>query len=307
MSHRAYRVLGAVVLTVASLAAAQAETWVPIQGNVRLQNGTAVCAMVLANGQYMFSCDGSGSYSLDVPLDSNGQVTLFTFADGFAPFSTTLGPASFPYGVQMQTAAPNSPLISMTRNVECAVGKPNWVQISGTVESYGSQPLCAMVLANGQQMFTCGESQGRYALIVPVNEDGNVTVFGFADRFQPYSDTFLAPKCDLRTATADGVQFSYYIVEEQLGVQPVCKLSMTATNTTDEKKTCSLFVTAYDVSGRYYSQAATTINLPPRITDSSSSIFGNTSFDGCNKIATWELSSGSNFSFGNPVCYAGSF
>jgi len=55
-----------------SMAVTQAETWVPIQGNVRLANGTAICAMVLANGQYIFSCDGAGTYSLDVPLDDNG-------------------------------------------------------------------------------------------------------------------------------------------------------------------------------------------------------------------------------------------
>ena len=46
---------------------------------------TPVCAMVLANGQYMFSCDGAGNYALNVPLDHNGQVKLQVYADGFAP------------------------------------------------------------------------------------------------------------------------------------------------------------------------------------------------------------------------------
>jgi len=33
----------------------------------------------------MFSCDGSGSYALNIPLDSNGQFKLQVYADGFAP------------------------------------------------------------------------------------------------------------------------------------------------------------------------------------------------------------------------------
>jgi len=57
-----------------------------IAGDIRLQNSeTPICAMVLANGQYMFSCDGTGSYFLRIPLDSNGQFKLQVYADGFAP------------------------------------------------------------------------------------------------------------------------------------------------------------------------------------------------------------------------------
>jgi len=57
-----------------------------ITGKVMLQNGeTPICAMVLANGQYMFSCDGTGRYALNIPLDSKGQFKLQVYADGFAP------------------------------------------------------------------------------------------------------------------------------------------------------------------------------------------------------------------------------
>jgi hypothetical protein len=57
-----------------------------ISGSVLLQNSqTPICAMVLANGQFMFSCDGSGSYALNIPLDNNGQFKLQVYADGFAP------------------------------------------------------------------------------------------------------------------------------------------------------------------------------------------------------------------------------
>ena len=189
----------------------------PIQGNVRLADGTPVCAMVLANGQYMFSCAGAGAYSLNVPLDDKGQVTLFAFADGFAPFSVTAAPAALPSSVRTQTAAPNSPLIAMTRDVEC--GANNWVRVSGEIESFGGAPLCAMVLSNGQHMFSCGASQGRYDLTVPADENGNVTVFGFADGFQPYSETFVAPICDVhaaRFAVVDGVKLQYQIADIEL-------------------------------------------------------------------------------------------
>ena len=48
-----------------------------ISGNVTYKN-TPVCAMVLANGQYQFTCSGDGSFDIDDPLDSNGQVTIFS-------------------------------------------------------------------------------------------------------------------------------------------------------------------------------------------------------------------------------------
>jgi hypothetical protein len=63
-----------------------ASRWIDISGRVFLQNSaTPVCALVLANGQFAFSCDGSGSYALNVPLNANGQFKLQVYADGFAP------------------------------------------------------------------------------------------------------------------------------------------------------------------------------------------------------------------------------
>ena len=59
---------------------------IDISGRVLLKNSqTALCAMVLANGQYMFSSDGTGRYALNIPLDTNGQFKLQVYADGFAP------------------------------------------------------------------------------------------------------------------------------------------------------------------------------------------------------------------------------
>jgi hypothetical protein len=59
---------------------------IDVSGTVLLQNTqTAVCAMVLGNGQFGFTCDGTGTYAANIPLDDNGQYKLQVYADGFAP------------------------------------------------------------------------------------------------------------------------------------------------------------------------------------------------------------------------------
>jgi hypothetical protein len=60
--------------------------WETISGKVS-KDDNPLCAMVLANGQYMFSCeagDAFGDYQLDVPLDANGEITLQVFVSGQA-------------------------------------------------------------------------------------------------------------------------------------------------------------------------------------------------------------------------------
>ena len=71
------------------------------------KSGAAVCALVLANGQFMFSCDGSGAYELNVPLDNNGQFQLQVYAANHAP--------------QVQTFDESRPMndVRMTSIFEC--------------------------------------------------------------------------------------------------------------------------------------------------------------------------------------------
>jgi hypothetical protein len=67
-----------------------ADKRINISGKVLLQNSqTPICAMVLANSQFMFSCDGTGDYALNIPLDTNGQFKLQIYGDGFAPTTQT--------------------------------------------------------------------------------------------------------------------------------------------------------------------------------------------------------------------------
>ena len=43
--------------------------------------------MVLGNGQFGFTCDGTGSYAANIPLDANGKYNLQVYAQVFAPLT----------------------------------------------------------------------------------------------------------------------------------------------------------------------------------------------------------------------------
>ncbi|MFC1788582.1 RHS repeat-associated core domain-containing protein [Thermodesulfobacteriota bacterium] len=157
--------------------------WVNINGNVTY-NGSPVCTMVLANGQYMFTCSGDGSFNLDVPLDPNtGQITVFAFCEGLAPFEQVIYPAEG-HGMQIELAAGEGGS-GMDVTSTLTTINTTWVRIEGTV-SYNGAPVCAMVLANGQYMFTCS-GDGSYSLDVPLDpDDGSVTLFVFCSGLPPY-------------------------------------------------------------------------------------------------------------------------
>ena len=77
-----------------------------ISGTVLLQDtATPVCALVLANGQFTFSCDDTGSYALNIPLDTSGQFKLQVYADGFAPTIQSFDENSATNDVRMAQAA----------------------------------------------------------------------------------------------------------------------------------------------------------------------------------------------------------
>jgi len=239
----------AALLTLAPLST-QAATWVPIQGNVRTGNGAPVCALVLANGQYMFSCDGNGTYNLNVPLDEQGQVTLFAFADGFAPYRVTAVPAGLPAVVRAIEADPDSALIGVSRYGPTTCYKDNWVYVLGEIHASGGGPLCALALANGQHMFTCGATPGEYQLAVPLDENGEVTLFAFADGFQPYSDTFSERTCeDVLFMTENGVEISAHVNGPNWPFPGDCQVEVTARNTTSITKDIGIFLDAWDPYG----------------------------------------------------------
>jgi hypothetical protein len=86
-----------------------AKASVSIFGSIYNNLGSPLCALVLANGQFMFSCQPTGQYSLTVPQDSNGQVTLFGFADGHFPYKQIFGGAGGRYDMLLNVATTTTP------------------------------------------------------------------------------------------------------------------------------------------------------------------------------------------------------
>ncbi len=158
--------------------------WMKIRGTVQY-NEMPLCAMILANGQYMFSCgENEGKYELNVPLDENGKITLFAFCDGLAPFKQTLYPSdAADFNVSMLTAPADSK--EMNIDATLTADDSGWVRIKGTVQ-YEDMPLCAMILANGQYMFSCNENNGVYDINVPLDANKQITFFCFCDGFLPF-------------------------------------------------------------------------------------------------------------------------
>ncbi len=72
-----------------------------ITGSITL-DGAPLCALVLANGQFMFTCGDAlpkGDFDLTAPPDAQGQITLFGFSSGLSPFQQTLGAGFVPASV----------------------------------------------------------------------------------------------------------------------------------------------------------------------------------------------------------------
>jgi hypothetical protein len=169
----------------------ECDDFVNINGTITNQEGTDLCAMVLANGQYMFTCgDDLGVYDLDIPTDENCQITLYGFVSGFAPFRTVLNAdTEVTFDIDMVRAEAGSRLMEITYETEPGIANPNFTRIWGTV-TWGETDLCAMVLANGQNMFTCGADLGTFDLEVPLDSNGQITLYGFVSGFAPYRTVF---------------------------------------------------------------------------------------------------------------------
>jgi len=174
----------AIFLIQVSLPIAAAE-WVNINGSVDY-DGTPVVAVVLANGQREFTNNPVGEFNLDVPLNTDGEITLYAFCSGLAPFKTTLTPAeAVDFDVDLVPPSSDSKEMTVTIHTEEGAENPDWIRIWGTV-TYKGQYLCAMVLANGQNMFTCGNDLGTFDLEVPLDGNGKITLYVFCSGFAPY-------------------------------------------------------------------------------------------------------------------------
>lgn len=86
-----YRILSvSIFTTLLSLGSVEAMA-VDLSGRVQTSDGTPLCALVLASGRSMFSCNPSGPFNLTgLPTESDGTIKLQVYVDGFLPYSTRL-------------------------------------------------------------------------------------------------------------------------------------------------------------------------------------------------------------------------
>jgi hypothetical protein len=181
MKKRLVEISSVLIFLVCFSGVSSGADWANINGAVTY-NGTPVCTMVLANGQYMFTCSGDGSFNLNVPLDAKGEITVFAFCSGLAPFRETIVPSQGRnMEIQMQKSSPGRG-IEVEFTLQAVNSKR--VRLAGALSFEGS-PVCAMVLANGQYMFTCS-GDGSFSLDVPLGTAGGVTLFAFCSGLPPY-------------------------------------------------------------------------------------------------------------------------
>ena len=163
---------------------------VDLTGTIKTANGTDVCSMVLASGQFMFSCNPIGVFSLtDLPREQNGTVKRQIYADGFFPKVDVL-PDSVDEAVVM-TRSGTCPSYNTPYDPSVVPGSAGKrIDISGKVLIQDSAtPICAMVLANGQYVFSC-DGSGSYALNIPLDNNGQFKLQVYADGFAPTIQTF---------------------------------------------------------------------------------------------------------------------
>ena len=163
---------------------------VNLSGDVENSGGTGLCAMVLASGKFMFSCNPNGPFSLsNLPRESDGTVKRQVYVDGNFPNVEVLQ-GSVDETVVMSRAGtcPNYNAPSNPGDFPGDAGKR--VNISGTVLLQNSgTPVCAMVLANGQYEFSCNSS-GSYSLNIPLDGNGQFKLQAYADGFAPITQKF---------------------------------------------------------------------------------------------------------------------
>ena len=183
-------------------------TPVDLSGTIKTINGEDVCAIVLASGQFMFSCNPIGELSLtNLPRENNGTVKRQIYADGFFPKIDIL-PGSSNEEVVM-TLSGTCPSYNTPYDpgfVPGSAGKR--INIAGRVLTpNGQTPICAIVLANGQFMFSC-DGTGSYALNIPLDTNGQFKLQVYADGFAPTIQTFDEFKAanDVRMARATECQ-----------------------------------------------------------------------------------------------------
>ena len=181
---------------------------VDLNGIVQSADDQQICAMVLASGKFMFSCNPVGVFSLTgLPRENNGAVKRQIYAQGFFPQIDTRLDSSDETVIMMRSGTcpdyntPYGPGVFPD-----SAGKR--IEISGKVlQSSGPTGICAMVLANGQHMFSC-DGSGSYSLNIPLDTNGQFKLQVYAEGFAPTVQAFdeFSAVNDIRMARASQCQ-----------------------------------------------------------------------------------------------------
>jgi hypothetical protein len=177
---------------------------VDISGTVQTADGIDICAMMLASGKFMFSCNPIGVLSLTgLPRENNDTVKRQIYADGFFPKIDILTGTTDEAVIMMRSGT--CPSYNATYDPSVVPGSAGkWINIAGKVLQQNSDTaICAMVLANGQHMFSC-DGSGSYALYIPLDTNGQFKLQVYADGFAPTIQTFdeFKPSNDVHMAQA---------------------------------------------------------------------------------------------------------
>jgi len=174
----------------AAFDSANSDNTVDLSGNVQNSAGTPLCAMVLASGDFQFSCDPSGPFSLaNLPREADGSVKRQVYVDGFFPRVDVLQGSADETVVMEEAGTCPDYNTSYDANVNPA-SAGDMIDISGQVLLQDSNtPVCAMVLANGEFEFSC-DGSGNYSFQVPLDGNGQFQLQVYADGFAPEIQTF---------------------------------------------------------------------------------------------------------------------
>jgi hypothetical protein len=191
--RRTLHFLAAVAMGLASLTAAGAS----LTGSIQNNQGAPICGLVLANGQFTFSCSPNGSYSLqNVPLDAAGQITLFGFADGHFPFKAVLPGSTTAHNITLNLASSPAPVENNLTRTERLVGG-TWTLIYTIISTFSPRYSFSSVTAStatpgdyvaaGSDEFgslvigTYASQLGQWAILDPGTTIDRFFVFTFLD------------------------------------------------------------------------------------------------------------------------------
>ncbi len=101
-----YRIY-AIMAFVFSMSLSGGASAVDLNGQVQTDNGTPVCALVLASGRSVFSCNPRGPFSLPgLFTEPDGSINLQVYARGFLPYFEKLTSFGFQTVIMQRAGAP---------------------------------------------------------------------------------------------------------------------------------------------------------------------------------------------------------